>query len=303
MTNTTNKPKQMTAYDKFQIISDEEYILHDDAYHNSEEEETICENPLRDLKKCAYCSTKLLKIENETLQTNMHRDYCLWYCDYCRFWQARIYSAFRACMPPPDNWAYISKLREFDTSLPEGCSEELALYIRRHPNFLHSCDPKGFEKFVADVFRSNYTNAEVLHVGKSHDGGVDVLLIDSEREQWLIQVKRRGFQKPAEEVKTIRDLLGAMHLGEASIGIVVSTAGRFSRPAREAAIKAGKVRNPMTVRLVDKGMFNKMLDPILPDRPWLDPINEVDEEISSYLADQILIDNQLYLFEEFNLLN
>ena len=181
--------------------------------------------------------------------------------------------------------------------LPEGCNKELALHITRHPDLLHSFNPTRFEKFVADVFRANYTNAEVLHVGKSHDGGVDVLLIDVQEEQWLIQVKRRGFQIPSEEVKTIRDLLGAMHLGEARMGIVVSTAGRFSRPAQEAAIKAGKVRNPMIVRLVDKSMFNKMLDPILPDRPWLDPISEVDEAICSSLVDRIPSDNQLDMFK------
>jgi uncharacterized protein with PIN domain len=80
-----NKPKQMTAYDKFEIISDG-CILHDDAYCNGEVEETFYENPLRDINKCTYCSTKLIKIENETLQESMHRDYCLWYCDYCLFW-------------------------------------------------------------------------------------------------------------------------------------------------------------------------------------------------------------------------
>ena len=86
------------------------------------------------------------------------------------------------------------------------------------------------------------------------------------------------------------------------MGIVVSTAGRFSRPAQDAAVKAGEVRNPMTVHLVDKGIFNKMLDPILPDRPWLHPISEVDEEIAKYLADQIPSDNQLYLWQTSNFL-
>jgi hypothetical protein len=206
-------------------------------------------------------------------------------------------------MPPPDNWAYISKLREFDTNLPEGCSEELALYIRRHPNFLHSCDPKGFEKFVADVFRANYTNAEVLHVGKPGDGGTDVLLIETRGEQWLIQVKRRGAQKSSEGVSTIRDILGTMVVKGVRNGTVVSTVERFSLNARRDAVKAKTGPFGMTVELVDKDIFNKMLDPILPDRPWLDPISEVDEEISSYLADQIPTDNQLYLFEELNLFN
>ena len=302
MVDTMNKPKQMTAYDRFKIIGDE-YILHDDTYDSGENEEVIYENPLRDINNCPYCSNQLIKVENETLEEDRHRDYCLWYCDYCRFWQACLYSAFRACMPPPDNWAYISKLREFDVNLPEGCSEELALYIRRHPNFLHSCDPKGFEKFVADVFRANYTNAEVLHVGKPGDGGIDVLLIEARGQQWLIQVERRGSQKSSEGVSTIRDILGAMVVKGVRKGIIVSTIGRFASKAQQDAVKAKTGPFGMTVGFVDKDIFNRMLDPILPDRPWIDPISEVDEKISSYLADQIPTDNQLYLFEELNLLN
>ena len=86
-------------------------------------------------------------------------------------------------------------------------------------------------------------------------------------------------------------------------GIVVSTVERFSLNARRDAVKAKTGPFGMTVELVDKDIFNKMLDPILPDRPWLDPISGVDEEISSYLADQIPTDNQLYLFDEPNFLN
>ena len=300
MADTTNKPKQMTAYDMFQIMSDEEYILCDDAYHSGEDEEVIYENPLQDIKHCVYCSTKLIKIENETLEESRHRDYCLWYCDKCCFWQARIYSAFRACMPPPDYWVYVSKLREFNPNLPEDCSTELALHIRRHPDLLHSFNPTRFEKFVADVFRANYTNAEVIHVGGPGDGGVDVLLIDTEKEQWFIQVKRRGSQKLSEEVGTIRELLGAMFVEGVRTGIVVSTVERFSPDAQGIVAKAKK--RGMTVHLVDKGIFNKMLDPILPDRPWLHPISEVDEEIAKYLADQIPSDNQLYLWQTSNFL-
>jgi len=295
MISNTAKPKQMEAYDKFRVMGDG-YVLHDE-YCDDEEEETILDNPIKDLSRCSFCATKLEKIENEELKEDMHRDYCLWYCDKCCFWQARIYSAFNACMPPPDNWAYISKLREFDTKLPEGCSEELALYIRRHPNFLYSCNPTRFEKFVADVFRANYTNAEVLHIGRPNDGGVDVLLIDTEKKEWVIQVKRRGSPNSSEGVSTIRDILGAMVVRGVSRGIVVSTAARFSPKAKLAADAAMAEPYCMTVKLVDESIFNKMLDPVLPDRPWLNPISEVDVEIANYLADQIPSDQQLSLFD------
>jgi hypothetical protein len=303
MVNTTNKLKQMTAYDTFDIDGWNGELF-DEDYCSDKTIDEIIDNALKDPWYCDYCLTKLLKVEDQVHEEGNYRDYCLWYCRKCRFWQACFRpDPSRYDIPPPDFHAYISKLREFDTNLPEGCSEELAMHIRQHPNLLHSFNPTRFEKFVADVFRANYANTEVLHVGKSHDGGVDVLLIDAENEKWLIQVKRRGSPSPSEGVGTIRDILGAMHLEEARIGIVVSTTKRFSQPAQKAAVKAGKVRNPVTIHLIDKGAFNRMLDPVLPDRPWLDPISEVDEEISSYLADQIPTDNQLYLFEELNLFN
>ena len=172
------------------------------------------------------------------------------------------------------------------------------MHIRRDTSRLHFVDPKRFEKFVADVFRANYTNAEVVHVGKPNDGGVDVLFIDAQEEQWLIQVKRRGVKRQSEEVRAIRDILGAMLLKRALKGIVVSTAPQFSRPAQRAAVEAKTGPFRMTVQLVDKGIFNKMLDPILPDHPWRLPISEVDREISEHLANQIPRDDQLDLFAQ-----
>ena len=145
------------------------------------------------------------------------------------------------------------------------------MHIRRDTSHLHFVDPKRLEKFVADVFRANYTDAEVIHIGKPNDGGVDVLLIDAEKKQWLIQVKRRGVKRQSEEVRTIRDMLGAMIVEGVYRGIIVSTAPRFSRWAKQAATKAEDGRQRMTLRLVDRGVLNRMLDPILPDRPWLLP--------------------------------
>ena len=291
MVDTTSKPKQMATYDRF-ALTGSGYIPHDDN-GDFDEEEVINGDPLQDLKNCTYCSTELLKVEDEVIQKSSHRQYCLWYCRNCRFWQARLYSdPFRSCMPPPDYWAYISKLREFNP-IPEGCDAELALHIRLNPDLLHSFDPIHFEKFVADVFRANYTNAEVLHVGKPYDGGVDVLLIDDSKEQWLIQVKRRKSKNHSEGIDTIRNVLGAMHLNGVRRGIVVSTAKQFSKYARQGAGRAKAGEYPMIIQLVDKEIFNKMLDPILPDRPWLLPISELDTDLARYLEDQIPSDNRL----------
>lgn len=293
MVSTNTKPKQMEAYDKYRVLGDE-YVLHDDEDWD-DEEETILDNPIKDLSMCTFCTTKLKKVENNELKEDMHRDFCLWYCQNCRFWQTCLYSSCNACMPPPENWVYKSKLREFNPNLPDGCETELALQIRRDPDLLYSFNPRRFEKFVADVFKANYTNAEVTHVGGPKDGGVDVLLIDAGQEQWFIQVKRRGPQKPAEEVSTIHKLLGVMFAEGVRMGVVVSTAERLSPDAQQFVYKA-KVRRK-NIYFVNKDDFNRMLDPVLPDRPWLEPVREVDEEIANYLAEHITSDQQLSLFD------
>ena len=290
---TATKPKQMEAYDKFRVMGDG-YVLHDE-YCDDEEEEIILDNPIMDLSSCTFCATNLEKVENEELKEDMHRDFCLWYCHNCRFWQTRLYSVYSACFPPPDNWVYVSKLREFNPELPDGCNEELAIQIRRHPDLVHYFNPTRFEKFVADVFKANYTNAEVTHVGGPKDGGVDVLLIDAGQEQWFIQVKRRGPQKPSEEVSTIHKLCGVLSVAGVHTGVVVSTAERLSPDAQQFVDKA-KVRS-MNIYFVNKDDFNMMLDPVLPEHPWLKPISEIDEEIANYLADQIPSDQQLSLFD------
>ncbi len=295
MADPTKKPKQMVAYDKFDIDGWNGELF-DEDYCSDKTLDDILDNALQDLTSCEYCSTKLLRVEEYVDEGNSYRNYCLWYCRGCRFWQARFYSdPLRDCIPPPDFHAYISKLREFNGDLPEGCNEELASHIKQCPDLLHSFNPARFEKFVADVFRANCTNAEVLHIGKPRDGGIDVLLIETGSEQWLIQVKRRGSQKSSEGVSTIRELFGTMFVEGKRIGIVVSTVERFSPDAQEIVAKAKKRGG--TVELVDKGIFDKMLDPILPDRPWLDPISQFDWELAQHLADRIPSDTQLDLFE------
>ncbi|HMX25068.1 MAG TPA: restriction endonuclease [Blastocatellia bacterium] len=289
----------MTAYDAIEITADG-YTLYDVEPDDGIASVRCVRYPLLlNLRKCTYCSAEIIRAQDREYQDDgdhLVRDYCLWYCRNCRFWQFRHYyePSPGQCFPGAENVAFISKLREFDDKLPECCDAELVSYIRRNPSFFHSCTPKNLEKLIVDIFRANFTNAEVIHVGKPDDGGVDIMFIDTEGQHWLIQAKRRESSKKAEGVSTIRSLLGAMILEGALKGIVVSTANQFSLRARQASDKASQLG--LTVKLIDKGILNRMLDPILPDRPWLLPLSQVDKELAQRLGTQIHSDNQLSLF-------
>src|SRR5829696_6594338 len=97
-----------------------------------------------------------------------HKQYYIWYCRNCRFWQWYYYLddfygddetrtwTGEGCPPPAEQRACISKLREFNHHLPDSCSIELAQYLRSKPAAWHQFEPKRFEKLVADIFRANY---------------------------------------------------------------------------------------------------------------------------------------------------
>jgi hypothetical protein len=91
----------------------------------------------------------------------------------------------------------------------------------------------------------------VLHTGKSGDGGIDLILLDSNDGNIPIQVKRRTKTRKAESVTIVRELRGAMVLSGHDEGMIVTTAPRFSKPAVEASQPHPEHLVPQRINLVD----------------------------------------------------
>jgi hypothetical protein len=187
------------------------------------------------------------------------------WCNNCLHWRLSWYEQSHS---EKDQYTFecVSQARLYTTHVPDGCAAELAQAIRRDPGLFHRIHPTNFEKFIADVWRANYKECEVFHVGQPTDGGVDVVFIDDDSQQWLIQVKRREKPKPGEGVETVRNLVGALVLNDSLRGIVVSTADHFTSKAIEAADTLTRTR--YKVELYDKGKLNRMLGAVLPEAPW-----------------------------------
>lgn len=200
-------------------------------------------------------------------------------CGRCGFWQQ--YGLFEN--RGTHGFAEMAVLDRFEPSFPEGAESELAQHLRRNPDLWHEMSPRGMERFVAEVFRANYADAEVIHVGGPHDLGVDVLFVDSEGTRRLIQVKRRSSPLATEGFSTVQSLLGALLIGGSLHGIVVSTAHHFSHQARQHASQIAA--RGYTVELNDRGVLDRMLSPLVPKSPPLGLFESLPKERQEYLME------------------
>jgi hypothetical protein len=235
------------------------------------------ETKLLFMRQCVFCSTELLTAESKMYKDEIYQEISqfsqLWSCPNCAYWHWYNRYLVESFFDDNDSTdellsstACISKMREFDSTLPEGCESELAITLRRNNKIWHTINPYKFEKFVGSIFKANFADCDVMHVGKSNDGGVDLIFIDSQKHQWLIQVKRRESPISSEGVSTVRNLLGAMYLKDCLRGIIVSTSDHFTFRAYEAVARAKELGR--IVELIDRGKLHRMLNPLIPDRPW-----------------------------------
>lgn len=113
------------------------------------------------------------------------------------------------------------------------------------------------EELVQHVF-SQFYNCEVIHVGKTGDGGKDLIMINNDKPT-LIQVKRRTKSEAIESVSTVRDLLGTMFIENVRKGVVVSTAKQFSIPSKKVANDLLQSNRLESFELIDLSRFSEML--------------------------------------------
>ena len=105
--------------------------------------------------------------------------------------------------------------------------------LLKKQDILYGIDPYKLEDIAQIVF-SAYYDCEVKHVGKTGDGGKDLIIVQSD-DPILVQVKRRTNSEHIELVKGIREFVGTMYIEGANKGIYLSTAKEFSKGCKETA--------------------------------------------------------------------
>ncbi len=220
---------------------------------------------------CPYCGTALSPAEissdvgglEEYLLRNEEGDgrlleHSLKVCVKCGFWNARCNKGRGSVGLVERSYAAAVK-RIFPIDAPKPAINELKEYLRRKPHLMTDIDATVFERLVGDIFKDTWGDVEVIHVGKTNDGGVDLVLIVADNVRWLVQCKRRQSLKATEGVRTVRELLGSLVTEGELKGIVVSTANHFSFEARKLAGNPNLVDTGYEIELCDFGVLKEMM--------------------------------------------
>lgn len=202
----------------------------------------------------------------------------VWKCDECGWWQHSFYSYMESGQGYGQEYKdwyeelNSSILRRFDVDSNKVPINILRDYIAKNNDRIYSIDDKKMEELVGSVFREHY-NCDVHIVGKSHDGGKDLILIESDKSI-IVQVKRRMSAKKIEAAKEIRELLGTTVLEGSRNSIFVTTADHFSSEAIKTVNKAITNSIVDTFELFDYDRFMNLLNLYKKDKSevWQDLI-------------------------------
>lgn len=205
---------------------------------------------------CPFCAVRLHQCHNRTGTDDSPPVFASFSqevrgCQMCGWWRAQ--HRWTICDSDEDvveEWATAASLINLDLrdiSLP---LRDVRSYLRMRYDKRFILHPTLAEHVVASVFRG--LGYDAVAVGRSGDGGIDVILEDNVGRIG-VQVRRyRG----SIGVDQIRELTGALCLQGLTRGIFVTTS-RFARGAQRASALA-KARG-YAIDLVDAPRFFEML--------------------------------------------
>lgn len=212
-------------------------------------------------KTCPFCHVKCKEVWNvrrdsefdQGMEEGCQVYHFCWSCGSCGWW---CYAHEVVRNGDYQRRVRVALLHSFDVDSSQLPLEVLRREISRRPDVLHSIHPKKFEEFAASVL-SDFLDVEVFVVGRSGDGGIDLVYMDGEVPM-AVQVKRREKPGSVEQVKLVREFLGALLLSGFRQGSIITTASRFSRGAKEAACLASQEKIVDEFDLIDRDRFLSM---------------------------------------------
>jgi Restriction endonuclease len=227
-------------------------------------------------QNCSHCADSMNIVHHESPRGIDSFAKTVHQCSSCGFWRARSESSISGI-----EWI-TPFVQSFVPQRHISALTALMQEVEKDSTKLYTLAPDRFELFVGSVLRSFY-NCEVVHVGQSHDGGVDLILVAAD-DPILVQVKRRSRAHSVEGVDVVRSVFAAMYVHRAKRAMVITTAQRFSRVAAEWIHMPALRDNSFHIELVDVTRLLDMLKACKLDKsdpPWIGAIQAWN--VSAYL--------------------
>lgn len=186
---------------------------------------------------CPYCNSRMIDRDTEHESDVLRRGtfFRIAVCNICGWWL--IVEDADQC----NNGlavAYGGILESFNVNSADIPIEVLIAELPKQVNSIYNIDPKKMEDLVAAIL-SGVHDCDVHQLGYSKDGGIDLILLNSD-SPIAIQVKRREKPNRKEGVKIIHEFLGAAILSDHRDLMFVTNADDFTSGAKKAAAKAVK---------------------------------------------------------------
>lgn len=141
-----------------------------------------------------------------------------------------------------ENIYYSSIVKSFDLNDKELPLDVLYAEMCKNEKIIYDINPYKLEQFTQSVL-SDFFDCEVKHVGRTGDGGKDLIVVQSD-EPILVQVKRRENPNHVELIKGVREFIGTLFIDGAKKGIYVTTAKKFSKGCEKISrqlLESGKL--------------------------------------------------------------
>jgi restriction system protein len=188
-------------------------------------------------------------------------------CKSCGWWKLRCNKLTTGDIDARSVETTNAVLKSYDLSSKNVPIAILQQHLNKTKNDIFHIHDNRMEKLVEAIFREHYA-CDVEHVGKSRDGGIDLILINSDNPT-VVQVKRRTKPSHVESVSGIREFLGAAVLSGSKNCIYVSTCNKFSEPSKLAASHAINIGAVESYELYDFDRFCSVLNLTTPKLvPW-----------------------------------
>ncbi|WNF58516.1 restriction endonuclease [Pseudomonas sp. SG20052] len=164
---------------------------------------------------CPFC-----KIHTQVVHTDHQLTYPDWLdggefdiqenvkqCSNCGWWRIRCDKVTTVGIDARSFAMESAILKSYELSSKQVPIEVLRKHLAGSFDDVIHIHDRNMEKLVQSVFREHYS-CDVEHVGKSHDGGIDLILVNAD-SPIVVQVKRRKSLDHIEGVAGVREFLGA----------------------------------------------------------------------------------------------